>query len=52
MPTKPDHLQILIQFQQWRTSSAEVPMPHPFDTTDALDWAIKELSERKNGKTK
>ncbi|MDA8092601.1 MAG: hypothetical protein M0T84_01625 [Betaproteobacteria bacterium] len=52
MPTKSDHLQVLIQFQQWRTDSEDVAMPDPRDITDALDWAIKELSERKNGKTK
>ena len=51
MPTKPDHLQVLIQFQQWRTGSADVPMPAPRDITEALDWAIRELSEWKNGKT-
>lgn len=50
--TKPDHLQVLIQFQQWRTDSADVPMPHPRDITEALEWAIRELSERKNGKAK
>lgn len=47
MPTKPDHLQVLIHLQQWRTDSAEVPMPDPRDITEALDWAIKELSERR-----
>ena len=52
MPTKPDHLQVLIQFQQWRTGSADVPMPDPRIISEALDWAIKEISERKNGKTK
>ena len=52
MPTKPDHLQVLIQFQQWRTDSADVPMPDPRDITEALEWAIRELSERKNGKAK
>ena len=50
--TKPDHLQTLIQFQQWRTDSADVPMPDSRAVTKALDWAIRELSERKNGKTK
>ena len=47
MPTKSDHLQVLIQFQQWRTDSEDVAMPDPRDITDALDWAIKELSERR-----
>ena len=50
MPTKPDHLQVLIQFQQWRTGSADVPMPAPRDITEALDWAIKELEAVHNPK--
>ena len=52
MPTKPDHLQVLIRYQKWRTSYADVPMEDPRIISEALNWAIKELSERKNGKTK
>ncbi len=52
MQTKPDHLQVLIQLQQWRTESGDVSMPDTRAITKALDWAIKELSECKNGKTK
>ena len=46
MTEKQDYLQVLIQFQQWRTDSEEVPMPDPRATTEALDWAIKTLKVR------
>lgn len=47
MQTKPDYLQVLIRYQKWRTSYADVPMENPRTISDALNWAIKELSERR-----
>ena len=47
MTTNHVYLQVLIQFQQWRTDSEDVPMPDPRAITDALDWAIRELAARK-----
>ena len=47
MPTKPDYLQVLIRYHKWRTGYADVPQPDPRAVTAALDWAIKELSERR-----
>jgi len=43
--TPTDHLSTLIHFQKWRRGEDdEIEQPHPKEIGDALDWAIKVLS--------
>ena len=43
--TKIEALNILIDFQDWRLGSEIIPMPDVKQITQAIEFAIKELSK-------
>lgn len=45
--TDAENLAVLVRFQAWRLGDTDFDAPpHPRDITEALEWAIKALTEK------